>query len=74
MKQSCYFTKVCDREFNIKHIVVNLFSLQLCVHEYRLTILCERSIKVVSRCWGLFLEDSRVIVRSLDKSRKLMIL
>ena len=29
MKQSCYFAEVCDREFNNKHIGVNLFSLQL---------------------------------------------
>ena len=38
MKQSCYFAKACDREFNKKHIGVNLFSLQLCLHEYMLTI------------------------------------
>ena len=30
MKQSCYFDKVYDGEFNKEHIGVNLFSLQLC--------------------------------------------
>ena len=63
MKQSCYFAKVCNREFIKKHKGVNLSSLQLCVHEYRLASLRERGTKVVSRCWGLFLEDSRAIVR-----------
>ena len=29
MKQSCYFAKVCDREFNKKHIGVNLFLLNV---------------------------------------------
>ena len=41
-KQSCYFDKVCDREFNRKHIEVNLFSLQLFIHEKRLTVLSEK--------------------------------
>ena len=58
VKQSCYFAKVCDREFNKKYIGVNLFSLQLWLHEYRLTILCEKCTKFVSRCWRLLLEDS----------------
>ena len=33
VKQSCYCAKICDREFTKKHIVVNLFSLQLLVDE-----------------------------------------
>ena len=33
MKQSGLFAKVCDGEFNKKDIGVNLFSVQLCVHE-----------------------------------------
>ena len=70
VKQSCYFVKICEREFNKKHIGVNLFSLQLCVHEKRMTILCEKGTKFVSRCSGLHTGDSR----SFDKSRKLMIL
>ena len=74
MKQSCYFAKVCDREFNKKHIGVNLFLLQFCVHEYRFTILCEKGTKFVSRCWELLLEDSGAIARSLNRSGKLMIL
>ena len=41
-QQSCYFAKVCAREFNKKHIGVNLFSLQLCIHEKRLTVLSEK--------------------------------
>ena len=53
MKQSCYFAKVCDREFNKKHIGVNLFSLQLCVHEYRLIILCEKYTKFVLKILGI---------------------
>ena len=56
------------------HIGVNLFSLQFYVHEYRLTILCEKGTKIVSRCWGLLLEDSIAIARSFDKWQKLMIL
>ena len=43
MKQSCYFAQVCDPEYNKKNIRVNLFSLQCCVHEYRLTILGEEA-------------------------------
>ena len=41
--KSCYFAKVCDRVFNKKHIWVNIFSLQLSVHEYRLTICVKRA-------------------------------
>ena len=33
VQRSCYFAKVCDREFNKKHVGLNLFSLQLFVHE-----------------------------------------
>ena len=33
VKQSCYFTNLCDGEFSKKHTGVNLFSLQHCVHE-----------------------------------------
>ena len=68
MKQSCYFAKVCDCEFNKKYICVNFFSLQLCLHEYMLTILCHKDIKCVSICWGLLLEDSGAIARSFDIS------
>ena len=46
VKQSCYFAKVCDREFKKKHIWIKIFSLQLSVHEYRLTILFERGTKL----------------------------
>ena len=49
MQQSCYFAKVCHGEFNKKGIGVNLFSLQLCVDEKRLTILCEKGTEFVSR-------------------------
>ena len=73
MEQSCYFAEVCDHEFNKKHIRVNLFSLQLWLHEYRLTILYEKWTRFVSRCGGLLLEDSGVIARCFEKSRKLMI-
>ena len=74
MKQSCYLAKVCASEFNIKHIGVNLFSLQLCVHEIIVKILCKKCTIFLSRCWTLLLEDFRVIARSFDKSQKLMIL
>ena len=43
MKQSGLFAKVCDGEINKKDIGVNLFSLQLCVHEQMLTVLCEKT-------------------------------
>ena len=33
VKQSCYFAKICDGEFNKKCIGLNLFSLQLCLHK-----------------------------------------
>ena len=33
VKLPCYFAKLCDGEFNKKHLGVNLFSLQHCVHE-----------------------------------------
>ena len=45
MNQSCYFAKICDREFIKKHIS-NLFLLHLRVHEKRLTILCEKKHKM----------------------------
>ena len=76
-KQSCYFDKVCDREFNRKHIEVNLFSLQLFIHEKRLTVLSEKKkkhAKFVSRSWGSLIEVSRAIAVSIDRSRKLMVL
>ena len=65
MKQSCYFAKVCNREFNKKHIGVNLFSSQLCLHEYMLTSFCDKGIKCVSICCGLLLEESGAITRNL---------
>ena len=74
MKQSCYFAKICDGEFNKKPIGVNLFSLQFCLHEKMLKIMCEKCTKFVSRCWGLLLEDVRAIGRCFDKSRKPIIL
>ena len=66
MKQSSYFANVCDREFNKKHIGVNIFSLQLCVHEYRLIILRGKGTNFVSRCRGLLLENSGAIGISFD--------
>ena len=33
VKQSCYFAKIRDRDVNKINIGVNLFSLQLRVHE-----------------------------------------
>ena len=66
MKQACNFAKVCDREVNQKYIGVIIFSLQLCVHEYRLKILCENGTKCVSRYWGLLLENSGAIGRRFD--------
>ena len=38
-----------------------------------LKILCEKGTNFASRCWGLFLENLRVIGR-FDKSRKFMTL
>ena len=73
MKQSCCFAKLCNREFNPKDTEVNLFSLELCVHENRSTILHEKGTKFVSRCWGLLLENFRVTAETFDKSRKLLI-
>ena len=55
VKQSCYFAKVIDEELNKKHIGVNIFSLQLCVHEQILNVLCEKGTKLFSRCLGLLL-------------------
>ena len=74
MEKSCYFANICDAAFNKKHIGVNLFSSQLCVHEQMLNLFCEKGRKFVSKYWGLLLEDFRAIARSFDKSRKLMIL
>ena len=65
--RSC--AKVCDREFNKKHIGVNLISLQFCVHEKGWQLFAKIGTKFV-----LFPGDSRAIARSLDESRKLMIL
>ena len=42
VKQSCYIAKIYDGGFKNKHIGVNLFSLQLCLHEYMLKILCKK--------------------------------
>ena len=33
IKQLSYFANISDGEFDKKHIGVNLFSLQLCLHE-----------------------------------------
>ena len=33
VKYACYFATICDGGFKKKHIEVNLFSLQLCLHE-----------------------------------------
>ena len=52
MKQSYYFAKLCDGDSNKKLIGVNLFSLQFCVPEYMLKILCEKGTKFVSRFRG----------------------
>ena len=69
MKQSGYFAKICYDEFSRKHIGVNLFSLQLCLHELMLKIMCKKGTKFVSRCWELLLEDFRAI-GSFDQSQK----
>ena len=65
MNQYC---ELCDGEFNKRHIGINILSLQLCVHEKMLTIVCAKDTTFVSRCCGLLLEDSGVIARSFDKS------
>ena len=65
MKQSCYFAKVCDREFNIKLIGVNLFLLPPC------KVLCGKGTKFVLRYSGLLLKDSGAKASSFDESRKL---
>ena len=46
MNHSCFFTKVCDGEFNNKQLGVTLFLLQLCVREKVLKILCEKTKKL----------------------------
>ena len=61
MKQSCYFAKVCDGDFKKNHIGVNIFLLQLCLYDEILKVLCEKCTKHVSKCWGLLLENFRVI-------------
>ena len=53
-----FFCKICDGEFNKKHIGVTLFSLQLCVHEYMLIILCEKGTKLFQDAGGYFLKFS----------------
>ena len=68
------FCQICDCEFKKKVHRGQLISLQLRIHEYWLTILCENDTKFVSICWGLLLENFIAISRSFDKSRKLMIL
>ena len=55
VKQSCYFGRMCDHELKKKRkkkkqTRVNLFPLQLCVHEHL--------------CWGLLLEALMAIARS----------
>ena len=57
MKQSCYFAKLCDGEFNKKLIGVKLKTL------------CEKGTQFVSRCWGLLLEDFRAIGRTFDVAK-----
>ena len=68
MKQSCYFVKICDGEFNTKHTGVNLFSLQLCLHE---------KMKIAHNLFqdiaGLLFDSFRAIGRSFEKSQKPMI-
>ena len=64
VKQSCLFAKVCDGEFHQTLIRLNLFSLQLCVHDKVLKVLCEKGSKFVSMCWGLLLGDFRATARS----------
>ena len=69
------FEKVCDREFNKNTKGVYLFSLKLNLQKQELTLfLYPKGIKSVSRYWGLLPENFGAIVRSFDKSRKLMTL
>ena len=75
MKQSCHFAKVCDVEFKKKHIGSSYFHcnfIYMCTR-VDVEILCEKGTKYVSRCWGILLEDFRVIAGSFDWSQKLMI-
>ena len=66
-KDLFHYDVVFYGEFKKKHLGVNLLSLQLCVHEEMLKILCEKGSKLVSRCWRLLLEDFRGIALSFDK-------
>ena len=56
VKKPCYLAKVCAREFKKKQVWGKLFSLQLSVHEYRLTILCERGTKLFQEVRDNFLK------------------
>ena len=42
--------QICDDEFYKYHIVVNLCSLQLCVHEWLLQICVKRVYNLFQRC------------------------
>ena len=74
MKRSCYCAEVCDGEFNKKHMGVTLFSVQFCVHEKMLNLLCDKGTKFVLRCWGLLLENFRAMGTTFEKSQKPMTL
>ena len=53
VEQSCYFAKLCDDEFNKKDIGINLFLLQLRVHEQMLNTLCEKWHKIYFKMLGV---------------------
>ena len=73
MKQSWFYAKVCDGEFNKKHMGVNLFHCNF-VSVNKFEHFCAKGTIFVSRCWGLLLEDFGIIARSFDKWRMLMAL
>ena len=70
VKQSCYFVKICDGEFNKNTQGSTFFHSNFVYMKKMLNILHENSAKCVSRCWGLLVEDFRAIWRSFDKSLK----
>ena len=64
------FTQVCDRDFNRKHIGVNLCSLHCCVHEHKCV---EKAQNLFQDVGDNALEISWSIARNFNKWRKLII-
>ena len=55
VKHSGYVAKVCDGDFNKKHVGIDLFSLQFCVYKLVLKIFCKKPQNLFQDVGDVFL-------------------